>query len=131
MILTKHKDLSDLLRTLDIITAALLLTGQVTITGIFFQTGGAFGIPVSGPITGGFRIESRSKSKLGNVAIDIIDILLAIFLLSDLINVQGTYFTAGRFNIVIGGPLFGGAKTEASDVDLYATDFKRYLNKKK
>ncbi|GAB6930410.1 hypothetical protein JCM10914A_43930 [Paenibacillus sp. JCM 10914] len=117
-----------ILRKLDLITAILILNGQVTITGVFLQTGGAFSIPVGGPITGGYRIESRSKSQAGNATIDLIDILLVIFLLCDAINVQGTYITSGRFSIVLGGPLFGGDKTEMKDVRSYSRDFKKFFS---
>lgn len=129
IIVTQHQDyVNSVLRKLDIITATLLLTGQVTIGGVFLQTNSSFSITVGGPITGGYRLESKNKSKLGNTVIDFIDVLLAIFLITDKINVQGTYFTSGRFSVVLGGPLFRGVKTEASDAKEYARDFNKFLS---
>ncbi|SMF89067.1 hypothetical protein SAMN05661091_4506 [Paenibacillus uliginis N3/975] len=52
---TNKNKWSSVLRSLDLITATLLLNGQVTITGVFLQTGGAFSLSLSGPITGGFQ----------------------------------------------------------------------------
>lgn len=109
------KDFEVILRHVDFITAALILTGQITVGGVFFQTESAFALSFSGPITGGTRIESKPKLPLIDVSIDIVDIMVALFLIADKVNVVGTYITFGRFTIVVGGPLFGGEKREASE----------------
>ncbi|WP_211748165.1 hypothetical protein [Paenibacillus sp. Marseille-Q4541] len=128
---TNKKKLNIILRNINLLTATLLLNGQVSITGVFIQTDGAFSVSIGGPITGGFRIVSKSGSKSENITITIIDFVIAIFLILDLLNVQGTYFTSGRFSIVVGGPLFGGDKTEIKEVNRLNADFNTYVRRKR
>ncbi|OLN22142.1 hypothetical protein BTO30_11245 [Domibacillus antri] len=98
-------------REIDIITALLLLTGQYTIFGIFVEPG-SFSLSVGGPITGTSRIVSKSGDKTVDLTIDAIDILLAILLISDKVNINGIFISPRGFSLSIGGPLFGGAKPE-------------------
>lgn len=69
-------------RTIDTVAALLLLTGQVTINGVFVRPGR---LSVS---IGGRRLEGKNHSRAGGIVIDMIDILLAIFLLNDEINID-------------------------------------------
>jgi hypothetical protein len=96
-------------RFLDVATVLLLLTGQITIGGVFIAPGG-FALSLSGPITGSGAVGKTAQAKL---VLDGLDILTALLLVIDEINVIGTYITAGRFTIVVGGPPFGLDKTEA------------------
>lgn len=96
-------------RTIDTVAALLLLTGQVTINGVFVRPG-RFSVSIGGPIFGGRRLEGKDRSRAGSLVIDIIDILLAIFLLNDEINVEGTFISSGTFTLNISGPIFGFPK---------------------
>lgn len=96
-------------RTIDTVATVLLLTGQVTIVGVFIRSG-RFSVSVGGPIFGGRRLEGKYQSKAGGIVIDIIDILLAILLLNDEINVEGSFITSGEFTMNISGPIFGFPK---------------------
>ncbi|MBO9129415.1 hypothetical protein [Bacillus sp. 165] len=124
------KEIEVILRELDIITAVLIFIGQITIGGVFIQTGDAFSLSLSGPITGGSRVESNPRRPIVDGAIDIVNILTGVLLLTDQINVIGTYITSGRFTIVVGGPPFRGEKREGSDVERMLYDFGKYLQKK-
>jgi hypothetical protein len=96
-------------RNIDIITAALLLTGQFTLSRIIVEPGG-FALSVGGPLTGISRLEGRFGNKAFNLVIDIVDIVLAILLITNEINVTGIFLGPGRFTINITGPIFGVPK---------------------
>ncbi|MBS4223083.1 hypothetical protein [Lederbergia citrea] len=96
---------------INIVTAALLLTGQLSMDGVFFEAGG-IAIPLSGPITGGYHIEGKSGSRVGNLVIDIVDIIIAILLIIGQISIRSTIFSSGRAAVVVSGPIFGLPKTE-------------------
>ncbi|WP_411194221.1 hypothetical protein [Priestia megaterium] len=98
-------------RDLDVVTAILLLTGQITIIGVFV-TPGAFRVSVGGPITGTSRIEGKDGNAGINIIIDMIDVFLAALLLNNQINVSGAFISSGRFTINVSGPIFGVPKTE-------------------
>jgi len=97
------------LRGLDIITATLLLTGQITLGGIFVAPSD-FALSLSGPFTGSGAVGITKNAQFVQ---DGVDIITALLLIIDEINVIGTYVTSDRFTIVVGGPPFGSAKTEA------------------
>jgi hypothetical protein len=96
-------------RFLDVSTVLLLLTGQITIGGVFIAPDG-FALSLSGPFTGSGAVGKTPQARL---VLDGLDILTALLLVVDEINVIGTYITANRFTIVVGGPPFGLDKTEA------------------
>ena len=96
-------------RTIDTVAAVLLLTGQVTIVGVFIRPG-RFSISIGGPIFGGRRLEGKDHSRAVGIVIDIIDIFIAILLLNDEINVEGTFITSMDFTMNISGPIFGFPK---------------------
>ncbi|WP_228307217.1 hypothetical protein [Priestia sp. J2] len=98
-------------RNLDVVTAILLLTGQITIIGVFV-TPGAFRVSVGGPITGTSRIEGKDGDAGINIIIDMIDVILAALLLNNQINVSGAFISSGRFTINVSGPILGVPKTE-------------------
>ena len=90
--------------SIDIITAILLLTGQITTTGIFFVPEG-FYLGSTGPILGGVRSTGQSGS--ASVILDVVDVLAAVLLIMNVIRVTGPYITSNRFFLVFSGPLFG------------------------
>lgn len=98
----------DLLATtqysIDIIAAILLLTGQITTTGIFLVPEG-FYLGATGPILGGVRSTGQSGS--AGVILDVVDVLSAVLLIMNAIRVTGPYITSHRFFLVFSGPLFG------------------------
>ncbi|MEH7076834.1 hypothetical protein [Neobacillus drentensis] len=104
-------------RNLDIITAFLLLTGQVTVVRLIVEPGG-FALSVGGPLTGIGRLEGKSGNKTLSLLLDVGDILLAILLLSDQTNVSGIFLGPGRFSFNITGPIFGVPKHEPTLPDL-------------
>ncbi|MFP5105993.1 hypothetical protein ACSU6B_04355 [Neobacillus sp. C211] len=104
-------------RTIDIITAFLLLTGQVTVVRLIIEPGG-FALSVGGPLTGRARLEGKSGNKTLSLLLDIGDILLAILLISDQTNVSGIFLGPGRFSFNITGPIFGVPKHEPTLPDL-------------
>ena len=104
-------------RNIDIITAFLLLTGQVTVVRLIVEPGG-FALSVGGPLTGAGRLEGKSGNKTLSLLLDVGDILLAILLLSDQTNVSGIFLGPGRFSFNITGPIFGVPKHEPTLPDL-------------
>jgi hypothetical protein len=104
-------------RNIDIITAVLLLTGQLTIARLAIEPGG-FAPSVGGPLTGLRRLEGKFGNKTINLVIDIGDIVLAILLITNKINVTGVFLGPGRFSINITGPIFGIPKRKYTIPDL-------------
>ncbi|AMM95500.1 hypothetical protein UP17_12010 [Peribacillus simplex] len=93
-------------RNLEITTAILLLTGQITIIGVFVRPS-RFSLSLGGPLFGGHRLEGRDHSQAGNLFIDILDIIIAILLINDAIHVTGIFISSGDFTINVSGPIFG------------------------
>lgn len=112
-------------RNIDIITAVLLLSGQFTIVRLIIDPGG-FALSVGGPLTGRERLEGKFGNKTLSLLLDIGDILLAILLLSDEINVEGIFIGPGRFSLNITGPIFGVPKHEPTlpDIEKGFTQFR-------
>ncbi|MBW8350316.1 hypothetical protein K0H71_12790 [Bacillus sp. IITD106] len=100
---------------INLITAVLLITGQLTMDGIFILPTGGFSIPLQGPITGGRRLVGKSNSKVLTFVVDSIDFILALLLIFGQISVRGTLISSGYFSIVVSGPIFGAPKTEVSE----------------
>lgn len=98
-------------RDLDLTTAILLLTGQITIIGVFVTPGG-FRVSLAGPLTGEERLQGKNNNIVGNGLIDAIDIILSILLIQDAIRVTGSFIAPGRFTINVSGPIFGVVKPE-------------------
>lgn len=105
------KLIQNVYRSLDVTAAVLLLTGQISISGVFITTGAGFSLSLSGPITGGMRTVSHTTKT--NQVIDSIDAIAAILLILDQINVIGTFISAHRFTLVVTGPVFGEKKRVA------------------
>lgn len=103
--------IASLQRDLNIATAALLLTGQITIIGVFI-TSGEFSLSLSGPLFGRQRIESKFGDQLTNTLIDVTDIIIAILLLIDEVRVVSSVVGPGRFTVNVSGPIFGAPVSE-------------------
>ncbi len=91
-------------KAIDFSTAILLLTGQVTSTGVFISPGGMW-LSMTGPILGGKRISGIDTPT--NVALDVVDIVTAILIILGQLTMTGPWVTSGSFNLVVSGPAFG------------------------
>ncbi|MDP4087337.1 MAG: hypothetical protein Q8934_22495 [Bacillota bacterium] len=96
-------------RNIDLITAGLLLSGQITIERIIVEPVG-FALTAGGPLTGRPRLEGKFGSPTLSLLIDISDIVLAILLITDQTNVSGLFIGPGLFSFNITGPIFGVPK---------------------
>ncbi|MDQ0255306.1 hypothetical protein J2S74_002688 [Evansella vedderi] len=109
-------------RNLAIITAILLLTGQITIMGIFVTPHG-FRVTLAGPITGLRRIESPTGNPIVNLIISLLNIIIAKLLILDQFNVTGSALTPDGFTINCGGPILGLPRVTPK-----IPDFNNYLD---
>ncbi|MEH7344942.1 hypothetical protein V7122_13905 [Bacillus sp. JJ1532] len=110
-----QKDLqliASLQRDLNLVTAFLLLTGQITLVGVFVNPG-EFSLSLSGPIFGRARLESKFRDEpFVNTIIDVVDVIVAVLLIIDEIRIVGVFIGSSRFSIVVSGPIFGSPKHE-------------------
>lgn len=104
-------------RDISVVTAALLLTGQITIKGVFLTPGG-FRLSLAGPLTGSPRLEGKNGNKSITFLIDILDILIAILLIKHYLVVEGTFIGSSEFTLIVSGPIFGMPFPEPSLPDL-------------
>ncbi|MGE8203716.1 hypothetical protein ACQKP0_04065 [Heyndrickxia sp. NPDC080065] len=93
-------------RDISLVTAVLLLTGQITIRGVFV-TSKAFRLSLGGPLTGTPRTEGVDGNKIATAFIDVFDIIIAILLIKGLIAIEGTFVGASEFTLLVSGPIFG------------------------
>jgi hypothetical protein len=93
-------------RDLNLITAFLLLSGQLTMVGVFVTSGG-FSVSLSGPIFGRSRLEGKFGDKETNTFIDLIDVIIAILLIIDEIRIISVVMGPSRFSVNASGPIFG------------------------
>ena len=98
--------IASLQRDLNLATAFLLLTGQITVRGVFVYPG-RFSLSLSGPSFGSTRIVGKEPQHITNTVIDIIDVLIAILLIMDQIRIIGVLVGPGRFSLTVTGPIFG------------------------
>ncbi|ARU61565.1 hypothetical protein CBW65_11500 [Tumebacillus avium] len=101
-------------RTIEVITVALLLSGQINVSGVFFFKGGGFSLSFAGPITGGVRSLGVPEAPASDAVIDLISLAAALLLILDQVNVTGTLLTQGGYTIVLSGPIFRQAKRVAA-----------------
>ena len=99
--------ISGIYKTIDYMAAILLLTGQVTSSGVFVSPNGLW-VSITGPILGGIRLSGKSFA--ANVTLDAIDIITALLLILGQITVTGPWISSGSFSLVISGPVFGVTK---------------------
>lgn len=105
--------IATLQRELNIATAALLLTGQLTVVGVFIAPR-AYSLSLGGPLFGSTRLEGKNGNKLATALIDGLDIIIAILLLSDAIRAANIVIGPSGFAISVTGPIFGGLLYEPS-----------------
>ncbi|MCL6454295.1 MAG: hypothetical protein K6T78_11850 [Alicyclobacillus sp.] len=101
---TETRTISGIMRAIDIWTAILLLTGQVTVGGVFISSG-AIWLSFTGPIFGADRLQGETPAADG--VIDVIDVVTALLLIVGQVTNTGPWISSGRFNMVVSGPAFG------------------------
>lgn len=102
---TNKKVIHSFQRSIEITSAILLLTGQITIIGIFVRPG-RFSLSLGGPLFGGHRLEGKDHCKK-ETFYRYTDIIIAILLINDVIHVTGLFVSSGEFTINVSGPIFG------------------------
>lgn len=90
--------------SIDFVTAILLLTGQITTSGIFVIPEGFF-LSATGPVLGGASFEGQTE--ILSVGLRTINVLSAILLILNVLRVTGPYVTSGRVYLVFSGEIFG------------------------
>lgn len=105
--------IATLQRDINLAIAFLLITGQLTIRGVFVTSGG-FSITLTGPIVGGHRTEGKPGFPIANTIIDIIDIVIFLLLIIGKISIIGVLVGPGRLTFTVSGPIFGEPFPEPS-----------------
>lgn len=105
--------IATLQRDINLALVFLLLSGQLTVKGLFITSGG-FSLTLSGPIIGGFRIEGKPWAPAANTIIDLIDVIISILLIIDAIRLTGVLVGPGRISLTVSGPIFGVPLNEPS-----------------
>lgn len=90
--------------SVDFVTAILLLTGQITTSGLFIVPEG-FYLASTGEILGGVRLTGQTSGAVG--ILRLVDIIAALLLVVNAVRVTGPYITSGRAFIVFSGEIFG------------------------
>lgn len=69
---------------------------------------------------------------MGNLFIDILDIIIAILLINDAIHVTGIFISSGDFSINVSGPIFGYPEVVPAlpieDYNFFNTIVKKHYN---
>lgn len=97
---------------LDLVTAVLILTRQLTPSGLFIVPEGAL-LSFSGPILGGVDVVGTTPG--ADFALAGIEVIVAVLLIAKVYATTGTYVTSHRCSIVVAGP---GLGTKASVANL-------------
>jgi hypothetical protein len=118
-----------LYKSIELYIAILLLTRQIFIRSIFISKGGSFGLSLSGPIFGDTRTEAIQGAPSANFVLDAVDIITALLLIIDQINVTSVVISGSRFSIIVGGPPFGGEKIVAysPNAQKFFMEYRGYL----
>lgn len=115
--------IASLQRDLNLATAFLLLSGQITVRGVFVYPG-RFSLSLSGPILGSARIVGKEPLHITNAVIDIIDVLIAILLIIDEIRIIGVLVGPGRFAVTVTGPIFGEQSLPQPNLSLLEENYR-------
>lgn len=93
-----------ILETIDISTAILLLTGQLSATGIFVYPNGLY-VSVTGPIFNGQRLLGKNDGS--QAALNSIDVVIALMLIIGQLRVYGPFPGPHILSLAITGPALG------------------------
>ncbi|MFB5192575.1 hypothetical protein [Alicyclobacillus fastidiosus] len=112
------------MRAIDIWIAILILTGQITVGGVFVSSG-AIWFSLIGPILGYHKIEGKSPN--ASVVLDGIDVITAFLLILGQLTHCGPWISSRHFNFVVSGPAFGNTAVPVpinpSKINKTANDF--------
>lgn len=100
----KRDVVSGIYESIDLLTAVLLLTGQLMMTGVFVVPEGLY-LSLTGPIIGGNKMEGKNKN--AHAVLDLLDIFAGLLLAMGALTVTGPYVTSGSLFIVVSGPPLG------------------------
>lgn len=100
----KNTFITSVYQAIDFSAAILILTGQITSTGVFVSPSG-FWLSLTGPILGGTRLQGSNFAS--TAVLDAVDVVAALLLIMGQLTVTGPWITSGSFNLVITGPAFG------------------------
>ncbi|MGG3858167.1 hypothetical protein ABET41_09400 [Metabacillus fastidiosus] len=109
----ENEELIVLQKYINYIIAILLLTGQLTITGVFVRAG-AISLSLGGPIIGSDRIQARRGKKTVNLLIGVIDVIIALLILAEQIGIVSVVISSEKFFLNVTGPIFGESRVVAS-----------------
>lgn len=96
---------------IDVVTAALILTGQIQPAGMFLVSEG-FSISFTGPVLGYKGTEATTPG--AGFVMGGLEVITAVLLIARVFGTIGVYVTSHRASIVVGGPLFGSTPTIAN-----------------
>ncbi|MCI0181835.1 hypothetical protein [Sulfoacidibacillus ferrooxidans] len=96
---------------IDLLTAALILTGQLQPVGMFVVPEG-FMLSFSGPIIGATEITTTTTGAA--FVMDGLEVITAVLLIAQVFGTTGIYVTSHRFSIVVAGPPFGSKPSVAN-----------------
>ena len=99
-----EKVLNGILYSVDLFASILLLTRQISLSGVYIIASG-FSLAATGPILGGARVVGSTADL--NEGITFINYVVAILLIIGQVRVSGPYVTSGRLVIVFSGAIFG------------------------
>jgi hypothetical protein len=96
--------------SIDITTAVLLLTGQLSIRSVVFASD-EFRLSLTGPILGGDKTVGRNSTGAPFV-LDAINAVTAFLLILGEIQTVGIFVQSRRLSLLVTGPPFGTERTE-------------------
>ncbi|KYP80498.1 hypothetical protein [Ferroacidibacillus organovorans] len=97
--------------SIDLVTAALLLTGQLAPSGLFIVPAG-INLSLSGPVLGG--VLNQGITPTARATLRAIEVLSAVLLVGEALTTVGLYITAQRASIVLGGPILETPKSKTN-----------------
>lgn len=101
-----------ILETIDIATAILLLSGQITVVGVFVYPKGLF-LSLTGPIFNGQRLVGEGY--FSNATVNAIDIVVALLLIIGQLRVYGPFPGPHLLSLTVTGPPLGVTRVPVPD----------------
>ncbi|MGG3889798.1 hypothetical protein [Metabacillus fastidiosus] len=108
-----NEELVAIQKYINYIIAILLLTGQLTITGVFVKSDG-ISISLGGPIIGSDRTVAKRGNRTVNLLIEVIDVILALLIFTDQIGISSIVISSEKFFINVTGPIFSEPRVVVS-----------------
>ncbi|PWI56872.1 hypothetical protein [Sulfoacidibacillus thermotolerans] len=96
---------------IDLLTAALLLSGQLQPVGMFVVPEG-FMLSLSGPLLGGVTMKTTTSG--AKFVMAGLEVITAVFLIARVFGTTGVYVSSHRFSIVVAGLPIGSAPPVAA-----------------